>query len=1526
MRQVLVLVVLVLLMQVAVNYGLPSTDAPFDALTLVTTGFILIGAYSMGELFRHFRLPALLGYLAAGMLFGPKLSEILLGDAVFAPLSSSVLGELSLVNVLAVGVIGTMGGGEIKLSELRENFGKLAAICGVVFVLVLPLVSGTVMALTLLLPQTVPFLADLPLSHQIAGALLFGALAVGMSPAATLALLQEVRAHGRFTSLVLGVVVLGDLVLVATFLLILALARLLVSPEGFTFERLTEELPHIAAEFGWAIGIGVVLGVVFILYLRFVRREVLLFSLLAVFVTAFVAARVHAETLLAFLIAGFVVQNFSRYGHTLIEAFERISLPVFVIYFTAQAGALDLVSVTVYLPLTLVLVALRSSLFVFGVGFGARLANVDETSRRYLQMSFISQGGVDLVLAAMVAAAIPEWGVEVQTVTVATILFYVIGGPPFLARALDAMGESAAARERGAEQLESRARGGGASEAKATSEAETAELDLPVPRASDPALTRRLAALHGLVVGLAGTQLAEQTHARAMTRRDEMLNAAAAIRSALELTNLPNEPADVRQRVQALDRHIAARARTWSKLELEPLDRDRLERLFAVLADAVPFAASHRIAREATLFEAKGTRWSRVVRAARRLRRAVAGPGMRTVPVGRLWRYYVTLDVPVALWDAMQPDEARGWHLLLDHYRRTHAALTALADGSWRQQAAAKHDNGNHGGNHGHDEGGHGHEHASEATTPEPLMDRSAWIQQELERAQQRERALAEHIEALDRQLERGFVRALARAWTSFLDSVELAGTLELPAWRFRPSTRYDAAQAAAAELRERSERDREAAEGRRDGLRTLVDARRLAAAARASIEDLDDRLERALAPIRASFEHALGQARTLTTLPDGSTPEGSERASLAIERGRLLDAELDELASTIDQLRRRLLDLRMADLGEPGRVLAEVPELVAPSVDLVSVPIHDGRGESRTQLRLRAWLGQTIARELGVTQTVVEEQLATGLASVRVGVQHAREVLDYHLHLGSGTSVTDGIDARLGERIAALIGRAREELDRRAIGVIDQVRQKLGEAEQVAMDPLLSARWDEVRRRSRRLDDPRPVASLSAWLRERGKTSVARTRSLAGGLSDELSALLAERPTTTATEAYRQLLLGPRSSMPEPYQRLFTSVPAETIGLLIERPQLAVLREAIERWKAGRASPVLLWGERGAGKRTLVRQILGELGEAGDTVERHWLRLSPTLELEADVARELASALDHLQEPASAWERPPASDLAALFDSLRASASLDHAPPLLIVLENTERLFRRTPEGLEIMRRLLALISATGKRVQWIVLMAEAAVRVLDPALELRARFSPAIHVPPADPEQIERVLDARHRLSGYQLRREPGSPTLHEWLRSPTAALRLWRNIDVATSERVTQLSGGNLRQALRLWLAAARLDDHEPSVVVVGPLPSDACPLLDELPLSSKLLLASLMLHGPLLHSELERVHGQTGQPCDGSSERRCGEGMLDLDAELTRLVQHGLIVVEVDERSDQLLVSIQTRLVQPITSELRASNLL
>jgi hypothetical protein len=573
------------------------------------------------------------------------------------------------------------------------------------------------------------------------------------------------------------------------------------------------------------------------------------------------------------------------------------------------------------------------------------------------------------------------------------------------------------------------------------------------------------------------------------------------------------------------------------------------------------------------------------------------------------------------------------------------------------------------------------------------------------------------------------------------------------------------------------------------------------------------------------------------------------------------------------------------------------------------------------------------LVQDFGVARTSADEELGAGLDALRQALAHVGRVVDYHVGGAPAEPNAESHDASLAERLKSLLERAHTQVEELSRLAREQVDETVAAAEQAGLEPLRNARWEELRRRLRRLDEgPRPA--VLDWVRERANVWVARADALRRSVGDELSALFAGGHTAGAVAAWRRALFGPRSSMPEPYQRLFTSVPAETVGLLIPRPELATLTDAADRWLRGHGGTILIYGDRGVGKRTLVRQLAAELGDRGDGIEWHWLRLSPTLERESDVVHELApwfgvSAIDPSSGFAELQQQVQSLAPTALRRAARRIEDVDGSPGRqngdagltpqpMIVVENAERLFRRTPEGLVRVRRFLELIAATSDHVLWLVLMAEPAVAVLDPALELRARFPTVLQVPGMKADQLAAVLDGRHRLSGYPLRIDPGVPTLNDLLREPMSA-RLWRSREDSAYERLVRLSGGNVRQALRLWLTAAHVAADDPGVVVVGPLPGHATPLLEELPLSSRVLLAALLLHGPLRRADLVDLHGAHA---------------LDLDDELARLAHLGLVTFEIGSHAAQRLnsggpdriIGVDTRLIQPLTAELRACNLL
>ncbi len=67
MRRAIILVLLLFGMQLVLPLGVRPEGAP----SLLTFGFLILAAYTVGEIAKSVRLPKIVGYLLAGVLFGP---------------------------------------------------------------------------------------------------------------------------------------------------------------------------------------------------------------------------------------------------------------------------------------------------------------------------------------------------------------------------------------------------------------------------------------------------------------------------------------------------------------------------------------------------------------------------------------------------------------------------------------------------------------------------------------------------------------------------------------------------------------------------------------------------------------------------------------------------------------------------------------------------------------------------------------------------------------------------------------------------------------------------------------------------------------------------------------------------------------------------------------------------------------------------------------------------------------------------------------------------------------------------------------------------------------------------------------------------------------------------------------------------------------------------------------------------------------------------------------------------------------
>ncbi|NJK90328.1 MAG: hypothetical protein HC923_13720, partial [Myxococcales bacterium] len=307
MRRLLVLAAALAMMfgVEALNRAAPGT--PENPVTLAAIGFVVLAAFTAGEIGGSFGLPRVTGYIVSGMLLGPQTFDVL---------SRDVVKEMGTFNMLAVGLIATTAGLELDLVAIRKVLRTILATVAAKIPLLLILVGGSF----ILIETYVPLL-DLGSSERVyAMALLFGVLGLGTSPAITLAVINESKAKGRLADIVLAMAVVKDLVVVVSLAVAIAIAKVLIVPGSSIGPGV---LMHVLEELGSSLLVGAAFGAALIAYVRFVREEMLLVVLVTVLLAAELSKALHLELLLVLITAGFVVRNVSGIRHQLEERSER---------------------------------------------------------------------------------------------------------------------------------------------------------------------------------------------------------------------------------------------------------------------------------------------------------------------------------------------------------------------------------------------------------------------------------------------------------------------------------------------------------------------------------------------------------------------------------------------------------------------------------------------------------------------------------------------------------------------------------------------------------------------------------------------------------------------------------------------------------------------------------------------------------------------------------------------------------------------------------------------------------------------------------------------------------------------------------------------------------------------------------------------------------------------------------------------------------------------------------------------------
>ena len=417
-----------LLVTFGVLYGVTRVTPELESHlgTVAAIGFLLLAGTLMSELLETIGLPHLSGYLLAGIIGGPHVLHLV---------DHHTVQELSPINTLALSLIALAGGAELRLATVRSVARSLAWATLIQSLMVLVCMSGVFLVMS----RFLPFTQGMTFKALIGVSLLWGVLAVSRSPSACLGILSQTRAKGPLATFSLAFIMFSDVVVVILLATTMMLARPLITPGGsISFE----DFNVLGHEILGSIAVGVTLGLGLSIYLRLVGRQLLLVLLAIGFGLSDTFAYIHVDSLLAFLAAGFVVQNLSDQGEKLLHAIEQTGSVVFVVFFATAGAHLDIPLLKRLWPIAVTLCASRALLTVIAGRISGRIAQDEPLLKRWGWSSLVSQAGLALGLSVVIIKAFPSLGEEFRSLCIAGIAINEMLGPILFKFALDRAGET----------------------------------------------------------------------------------------------------------------------------------------------------------------------------------------------------------------------------------------------------------------------------------------------------------------------------------------------------------------------------------------------------------------------------------------------------------------------------------------------------------------------------------------------------------------------------------------------------------------------------------------------------------------------------------------------------------------------------------------------------------------------------------------------------------------------------------------------------------------------------------------------------------------------------------------------------------------------------------------------------------------------------------------------------------------------------------------------------------------------------
>ena len=390
---------------------------------LLIFGIILAIGLMSGEGIKKIKSPQVVGFLLAGVLLGPTGFNIITAEKVdaFIPFTN-----------FALAILGFNIGAELEWKKIKA-LGKS---------IVLIVIFEALLAFIFIAVGVWLISKNLPL------ALILGSLGSASAPAGIIDVIYEYKSKGPLTTTLIAVVGLDDVMALFIYSFALSFSKAFLSPAVSLSINTT--LLHPLKEIGGSILLGAILGFVFIFIAKRIQNKLklLILTLGFIFLAAGAANQLGLSLLLTAMAVGIVSVNVSfSASHKIMNALNEFVPPIYIVFFSFVGARLNLRTISDIGIMTFIVsgvyLVLRSVGKYVGTIVGSLLSKAQDSVRKYLGYSLLSQAGVAIGLAIFSANEVAGLSVSGKALG-ATILLVItlttfiaqVAGPPLVKYAI----------------------------------------------------------------------------------------------------------------------------------------------------------------------------------------------------------------------------------------------------------------------------------------------------------------------------------------------------------------------------------------------------------------------------------------------------------------------------------------------------------------------------------------------------------------------------------------------------------------------------------------------------------------------------------------------------------------------------------------------------------------------------------------------------------------------------------------------------------------------------------------------------------------------------------------------------------------------------------------------------------------------------------------------------------------------------------------------------------------------------------